>query len=308
MLVEEELARISPAKDTLLTVGVFDGVHVGHKYLLSQLVKRAREMDMLSGVVTFRQHPQQVITGSALPRLTRLEQRIALIKSEGVDFVVTLSFTSELAHLTAREFIGLLQKYLRMRGLVVGPDFILGYQREGDIKRIRELGREMDFSLTVISPIMLDGDVASSSTIRQALAQGDMDKVRRLLGRCFSLTGRVVHGDGRGRQLGFPTANLEVNSEQALPADGIYATLAHISSKTYQSVTNIGWCPTFDGRVRTVEVYIFDFSGDLYGSEMTIDIIRRLREEKRFDSVQQLKEQIVKDVEQCKAILSAESI
>ncbi|MBI4296568.1 MAG: bifunctional riboflavin kinase/FAD synthetase [Chloroflexi bacterium] len=307
MLVEEELAQISPAKDTLLTIGVFDGVHLGHKYLIAQLVQRARHLDLLSGVITFRQHPQQVLTGSGLSRLTSLEQRIALIKFEGVDFVLALSFTQELSRLTAGEFIGLLKKHLRMRGLVVGPDFTFGHKREGNIDRMRELGRDMNFSLTVISPIMLDGDVASSSAIRQALAEGDVDKARRLLGRRFSLSGRVVSGSGRGRQLGFPTANLAVDPEQALPADGIYATLAHIGDKTYQSVTSIGRRPTFDNGERTVEVYIFDFSGNLYGYELTIDIIKRLREEKRFDSVQQLKEQIEKDIEQSKGILSSES-
>ncbi len=203
MLVEEELAELSPNKDTLLTIGVFDGVHLGHKYLISNLVEQARQQDLLPGVVTFRQHPQEVLSPQIkLPFLTDLDERSALLKGEGVGIIIPLSFTPELAQLSARQFMSLLQKYLRMRGLVIGPDFALGKAREGDIERLGKLGKEMDFSITVVPPAMIDGEVVSSTAIRKALSDGDVKRAAKLAGRPFSLCGSVVSGAGRGAGLG----------------------------------------------------------------------------------------------------------
>jgi riboflavin kinase/FMN adenylyltransferase len=306
MLVEEELARQSPDKDTVLTIGVFDGVHLGHKHLLSQLKEKAGEQNLLTGVVTFRQHPQEVLSPQVrLPFLTDLSQRIRLLKDEGIDIVVVLSFSDELARLGAREFAILLKKHLRMQGLLIGPDFALGKNREGDISTLRTLGQEMNFSLSAIPPVMINGEVVSSTTIRRGLAQGDMGKVHNLLGHYFSLHGHIITGAGRGRGLGFPTANLEVDSKQALPPDGVYATLAHLDNGTYQSVTNIGKRPTFGSGEHLVEAYILDYQGDLYGQELQLDIIERLRNEKQFANPEELKEQITKDIAQGRAILGS---
>ena len=306
MQVEEELAGLSPKKDMLLTIGVFDGVHLGHKYLLSQLTERARQQDLLSGVVTFRQHPREMLSSQIkLPFLTDLAERTNLLKSEGIEAIITLSFTSELAQLSARQFVGLLKKYLRMRGLVIGPDFTLGRNQEGNIDSLRTLGQDMDFTVTVVSPIMINGEVVSSTVIRNALANGDMKKVLNLAGRPFSLNGRVTSGVGRGLELGFPTANLDIAPEQALPTDGVYATLAYIDGKTYQSMTNIGGRPTFGNNQRTVEVYVLDYHNALYGRELKIDIMERLRGEKKFDTTDKLKKQITEDIKQGRAILGS---
>lgn len=306
MQVEDELDRFVPQKEMLLTVGVFDGVHRGHKHLISNLIENARGKNMLSGVVTFRQHPSEVLASDTrLPYLTNLNEKVKHLKEEGVDAVIPLTFTGELAGLSAGQFIGLLQKHLRMRGLVVGPDFALGKNREGNVDLLRELGQDMGFDLTVISPAIINGDIVSSTAVRKALADGNIRKVIDLIGRPFSLEGRIVSGAGRGRELGFPTANLEVDAEQTLPADGIYATLSYIDGKTYQSVTNIGKRPTFGDNERIVETFILDYSGDLYGCEMKIDIVERLRGEKRFDSVEKLEKQVAEDVKQSKAILDA---
>jgi len=306
MQVEEELARLSPNKDMILTIGVFDGVHLGHKYLLSQLKERARQENCLGGVVTFHQHPQAVLSPQAkLPCLTNLTQRIKLLKEEGIEAVITLSFTPELAQLSTRQFVELLKKYLRMRGLVIGPDFALGRNREGDADTLRTLGREMDFSVTMIPPLVINGEVVSSTTIRNALAEGDMKRVHNLIGRPFSLQGQVIAGAGRGVELGFPTANLKVDTQQALPPDGVYATWAYIDGNAYQSMTNIGKRPTFGGGERAVEVYVLDYRDDLYGHELRIDIIERLRSEERFDSADELRKQVAEDVRQGRAILSS---
>jgi len=306
MRVEEELAGLSPKKDMLLTIGVFDGVHLGHKYLLARLTKQARQQDLIGGVVTFRQHPQEVLSPQIkLPFLTDLAERTNLLKTEGVEAIIPLSFTSELAQLSARQFVGLLKKYLRMRGLVIGPDFTLGRNREGNANSLRTLGQDMDFTVTVIPPIMINGEVVSSTAIRNALANGDMKKVLNLVGRPFSLNGRVTSGVGRGLELGFPTANLDITPEQALPADGVYATLAYIDGKTYQSMTNIGGRPTFGDNQRIVEVYVLDYHGDLYGRDLKLDIMARLRSEERFDTVDELKRQIIEDIKQGRAILDS---
>ena len=304
MQVEEELGKLPAEKDMLLTIGVFDGVHLGHRYLISQLTELARQQGLLSGVVTFRQHPQEVLSPQTrLPFLTDLAQRTNLLKNEGVEAIITLSFTPELAQLSAGQFIGLLKKYLRMRGVVIGPDFALGQNREGNTDTLRRLGQEMGFSVTVVPPIIIDGEVVSSTAIRNALAEGDMKRVQNLVGRPFSLHGRIIPGAGRGIELGFPTANLDTDPEQALPAEGVYVGWVHIDDQAYPSMTNIGKRPTFGGSERVVEVYLLDYHSDLYGQELTIDIIEHLRGEIKFDTPEELKKQIAEDVKQGRAIL-----
>jgi riboflavin kinase/FMN adenylyltransferase len=306
VLVEQELAEFQSPGETLLTIGVFDGVHLGHKHLISELLAQARRRGLLSGVVTFRQHPEELLSSSRrLPFLTDIATRTRLLREEGVDIIVLLSFTRELAGLGPRQFVGLLRQYLKMRGLVVGSDFALGRGREGDTATLRRLGEEMGFSVTVVPPLMINGEVVSSTAIRRALASGDMQKYRELSGHPFSLRGRVVAGAGRGAGLGFPTANLEVSAGQALPADGVYASLAHINGKTYRSMTNIGKDPTFGANQRTIESYLVDYQGDLYGSELLVDIVARLRDEKKFASTDDLKKQMAEDVRQGETILNS---
>lgn len=305
MTTERELAEVAPDKDMLLTIGVFDGVHLGHKYLLSELKKEASKRGLASGVVTFRQHPQAVLSPQTrLPFLADLEERQRRLKETGVDMVIVLTFTRELSRLDAARFLGWLKEHLRMRGLVIGYDFALGLGREGDTEKLRQLGREMGFSINVISPVTIGSEVVSSTAIRQALSQGDMARVSQLLGRHFSLHGRVVAGASRGRGLGFPTANLKVDPEQALPSFGVYATRAYLGGESYPSLTNIGRRPTFAEEERTIEVYLLDFSGDLYDRELSIDIRHRLRGEKRFASAEELKAQITADVAMGREILS----
>ncbi|MEE8419306.1 MAG: bifunctional riboflavin kinase/FAD synthetase [Dehalococcoidales bacterium] len=306
MQVEEELAGFSPQKDMLLTIGVFDGVHLGHKYLISRLKEQAAEKDLLSGIVTFRQHPLELLAPQTrLPYLTSLDEKVYLLKEAGADVVIPLTFSDELARLGAGRFAGLLKKHLRMAGLIIGPDFALGKNREGNAETLVKLGREMGFFVTVINPVLINGEVISSTAIRKALAEGDVKKMIALIGRSFSLKGRIVAGDGRGRKLGFPTANMEIDEGQTLPADGIYATRSYIDDRVYQSVTNIGTRPTFGDNQRTVETYILDYSDNLYGQELKIDIVERLRGEKRFDSVEKLEEQMAEDVKQGRAVLDA---
>jgi len=309
MSVEAELALFTPEKDTLLTIGVFDGVHLGHKHLIAEMARQAKEQSLLPGVVTFRQHPQDVLPPRhKISFLTRLDERIRLLKEAGAAFVVTLSFTKELSRLSAREFLALMQKYLRMRGVVIGPDFALGREREGDVNKIRALGEEMSFSVTAVPALVINSEIVSSTTIRDALAQGDMQKVARMTGRSFNLSGVVVAGAGRGKKLGFPTANLDINSSQAVPADGVYASAAYINGRTYPSLTYIGKVPTFGGGMRVVEVYVFDYEKTLYGREVKVDVVERLRGEMKFQSAEELKQQMAEDVKQGKALLQTRGV
>jgi riboflavin kinase/FMN adenylyltransferase len=306
MSVEEELSRLSPGRDTILAIGVFDGVHLGHKRLLAELVGRARRLNLLSGVVTFAPHPQRLLSPETeLPFLTSLEQKKALLKDEGVKVVIVLPFSRELAQLSAREFVGLLKDYLGLKELVIGPGFTLGRNREGNVTTLRKLGEDMGFTVTVVPGVRINGEIVSSTAVREALAGGDLEKVHSLLGRPFSLRGEVVHGESRGAKLEYPTANLEIEPAQALPVEGVYATWAYIGSRAHESVTNIGRRPTFGGGRRVVEVYILGYRGNLYGKELKIDIIERLRGEKRFDSVEALRQQMARDIEQGRAVLSS---
>lgn len=303
MSIEQELANIVSKRETFLTVGIFDGVHAGHRYLLEKLNQRARERGLLSGVVTFTPHPQSVLRPhSQLPMLGDLKGRIKSLQESGIDLIAVLSFTPELAQLSARDFIALLKKYLKMRSLMIGPDFALGRGREGNANLLRSLGQEMAFSVEIVPFFSVNGEIVSSTAIRQALAQGDMRKVKNLMGHHFTLAAQVTPASKRGRVLGFPTANLDIKPEQALPGDGVYATITHIDDKQFASVTNIGIRPTFGGGGKWVETHLLDHKGDLYHKELEVEFIDKLREEKCFASPQELRAQIQKDIERVGSI------
>lgn len=304
MLVEEELSRFEPARDTALTIGVFDGVHRGHRSLIAKLKETASAAGLDSGVVTFQHHPRLVLNpDSHVTRLTSLQERITLLREKGVEHVVPLSFTPDLSKLSAGEFIGLLRHHLKMRGLVIGPDFALGKGKEGDGTALQTLGDKMGFSVDVVPPLIVNGEVVSSTAIRNALTRGDVRKANEFLGRQFSLTGHVSRGDARGKTLGFPTANIIPEHGQALPADGVYAVRAHAGENAYPAVANIGLRPTFGSEERLLETHLLDFEGDLYEQEIKIDFVDRLRDEVRFPDAEALKVQMAKDVEQAREVL-----
>lgn len=302
--LEQALSKHTPDRPTLLTIGVFDGVHLGHRYLLDQLTARAREKGCLSGVITFKTHPEKVLkTRAYLPWICTLQERIRLLKAAGVDIVVPLPFTREIANLTAADFVALLQKHLNMSDLLLGPDFALGKHRQGTPDYLRKIGEDRGFRVEVVRPAMLGKEVISSSAIRLLLSDGHINKVEEMLGRHFHLEGKVVVGDQRGRTLGFPTANIKVQPEQAMPKDGIYVTLTHAQGRQMRSVTNIGVRPTFDGLKHLIETYIMDFDGNLYGKKIRVDLVGRLRDEMKFNNVQELVVQMKKDVEKAEKIL-----
>jgi len=305
MEIEQELTSIAPQSETLLTIGVFDGVHAGHRYLLQKLQQRAGERNLLSGVVTFKPHPQSVLhPDDQLPWLSSLDDRVATFQQLGLKIVAVLTFTPKLAQLSARDFMSLLKRCLRVRGIMVGPDFALGRGGEGNANLLRTLGEEMKFTVEVISPYTIDGEIVSSTLIRQALIHGDMKRVDRLMGRHFYLAGKVVTADKRGRVLGFPTANLDIQPHQALPDNGIYATITQVDGKRFLSATNIGTRPTFGEGKKLVETHLLNYKGDLYDKEIRVEFVQKIRDERRFPSSKELKTQIEKDVQEVQALLA----
>jgi len=302
----ERLANVAPDRETVLTIGVFDGVHRGHCHLL----RRVRQLALpsyLSCVVTFTNHPRNVLRpGSQVRYITTPEKRLHLLQEQGVELAVPLEFTVELSQVNAHDFTTLLVQYLNMKGLVVGPDFALGHNREGNVNFLRQLGPEMGFWVETVEPLLLDSVMVKSSRIREAISQGNLELCARLLGRKFSLSGLVVKGDGRGRELGFPTANLAVEPQMILPGDGIYATWAIIDAVRHASATSVGVRPTFGLTQRLVEVYVMDFEADLYGQPIEVEFVGKLRDQEAFGSVAALMEQMDRDVANARLALARE--
>jgi riboflavin kinase/FMN adenylyltransferase len=298
-LAREALRRVHAERTpTVVTIGVFDGVHRGHRQTIGRMIDVALSEHCLGIAVTFYPHPRQVLhPETPVKYLCGIEERIRLIEEIGVDKVAVVPFTAQLSLMPARDFTKMLADELNMAYLVVGPDFVLGHDREGSVEVLSTFGEEMSFQVETVPLLIEDGEKVGSSTIRAALTAGDVAKASRLLGRPFSLRGLVVRGAERGRTIGFPTANIDVGADQALPAFGVYVTKAYIDGARYKAVTNIGIRPTFSEVRPTVETYILDFDGDLYDKEVRIDLIDRLREEKRFGGVEELVAQIHIDIE-----------
>ncbi len=305
MNFRQRLNRVSPDRETVITIGVFDGVHRGHSHLLRRLIQLARP-DYRPAVLTFANHPVTVLQpGRQVSFITSPEQKAALLQELGIELVVSLEFTPDLAQLTARDFVTPLVDDLRMKGLVIGPDFALGRNREGNAALLQSLGRELGFWVEILEPMLLDGVLVKSRVIRQSITDGDMATAARLLGREYSLTGRVVAGDRRGRELGFPTANMDIGPTLAQPGDGIYATWAMVDGVRRPSATSIGVRPTFGLAERLTEVYILDFEGDLYGRDLEVQFVAKLREQETFPNLEALVAQINRDVADTRLALAA---
>ncbi len=288
-----------PPGRTIVAVGMFDGVHRGHQHLLRRLIATAHENACVPAVLTFYPHPD-VVLGRASGRyyLTSPERRATLLGELGVELVITHPFNDDVRQVRAADFVDRLVRHLNLSELWVGADFALGYKREGDVAFLRAEGERKGFKLEVVELVTNDnnGEVISSSTIRASLAAGDVTTANRRLGRLFRLEGEVVYGDGRGRTIGFPTANIDVWAEQFLPKKGVYAGWVHLGDETFMAVANIGNRPTFNGKTVTVEAHLLDFDRDIYGEHLVFDVVAFLRPEMKFNGVEELVKQIRRDV------------
>ena len=288
-----------------LAIGVFDGVHRGHQKIIGKLTKGAHANGVPAVGLTFWPHPAFVLGGGEVKSLTTPDERAALLTSFGVDIVLTYPFDSVVANLSAREFMERLKEHLGISHLLMGYDFALGKGREGDATRLAELGREMDYTTEVIEAISDESGVISSTEIRKLVSVGDLADAAKLLGRNYSLRGPVIHGDGRGQKIGIPTANIEYPKDKVIPVNGIYAAWAWVDDRKYMSAVNIGINPTFtpDKQIPNAEAYILDFNRDIYGKDVKIEFVARLRDELKFDSVKALVEQIQKDIAKVREVL-----
>jgi len=296
-----------PVRDAWITIGSFDGVHRGHQEVIRHLVAGARASHAPAVVVTFFPHPALVLGKRKPPHyLTSPEERASLLGDLGVDIVITHPFSPEIAAWPAREFVSRLHTQLEFKRLCVGPNFALGHGREGDIPFLTALGAELGYEVEVLPLVQNKTEIISSSRIRNYLRAGDVEGAARLLGRPFSIPGKVIPGDGRGKTLGIPTANLDTWIERTLPKVGVYACRCYLSERVLGAVTNIGFRPTFKNAPAAprVEAHLLNFEGDLYGREIKLEFVSRLRAEKKFPDVKSLVSQIHGDIAQAKEILA----
>jgi len=293
-------------RESVLTVGSFDGIHIGHQRLIRQLVAQAQQDRRLAGVVTFDPHPSVVLhPDRPALYLTTPAEKAHLLEQHGVNWLAIVPFDAALAATTPEAFVEYLYRGLNMRCLWVGTDFALGRKRQGDVDALCHLGQQMGFDVREIHPVTLDGRRVSSTAIRVLLQHGHVKEAAQLLGRYYSVSGTVAHGARRGRDLGFPTANIDVPPDRVIPADGIYVAYAWLGDERYHAVVNIGVRPTFDNGARSIEAYLLEFQRDIYGCHLALEFVARLRPERRFSSVQALIAQMREDVEQTRRILDA---
>lgn len=319
MQILTDLSHVK-SQPSCLTIGFFDGVHRGHRYLIGQASASARRRGLRAVLLTFYPHPSVVLRGAEPFHLSTREEKIALLWELDLDLIVIQPFTPGLAQTRASQYVDELIQRIGMMELWVGPDFALGYRREGDIPFLKKMGEERGFDVNVVQRLKLDGAPISSSRIRHALREGDVTLAARCLGRPYSLQGPVVIGAQRGRALGFPTANVEVPAERAIPANGVYAAWVRLrpeptagrfdssqfedpGNERHRAVVNIGTRPTFDNGPHTIEAHLLSFNRDIYGHRMTLEFIARLRSEQRFEGIEALVAQISRDVAKARRLL-----
>ncbi len=291
---------------TVATIGTFDGVHLGHQALLSQVRKEASARSAKSVAFVFKEQPRAFIKpGTQVSYLGDFESRRDILKAIGIDHVVELEFGSDIQQLSSDDFVTALQARIGLVALILGPGAMIGADRAG-VEQLSASGNHSDIDFLGVPSIVVDGEAVSSSVIRIAIVSGNCELAARMMGRNYSITGIVARGEQRGREIGFPTANIEPEFPITIPENGIYATFVEVDGKVHEAATSIGVRPTFetDGG-RTIEAYLLDFDGDLYTKRLRLEFVKRLRAEVAFESVDELVEQMNKDVEQTRQILAS---
>lgn len=282
-----------------LSIGVFDGVHRGHQEIINKLTAGAHEHGAPAVIITFAPHPASLLAGREIKLLTTLEERAEIMLGLGVDAVINMQFTHELANKTAEEFITDAKRHLGLEKLLVGHDFALGKNRTGNLDTLTHLGTQLGYMVEEVKPVSFDDEVISSTLIRRAISEGNIQIANRKLGRAYSISGLVVPGDGRGRTIGIPTANLSIHKDKMLPAYGVYACRATVNETEYVAVVNIGLRPTFKQNPvePSIEAHLLDCSEDLYGKKLSLAFVKRIRNEQKFTSIEALVLQIQADIQ-----------
>jgi riboflavin kinase / FMN adenylyltransferase len=293
-------------QNSWLTIGVFDGVHRGHRKIIQKLVRNAHAANAPAVVLTFHPHPASVLTGKEIQCLTTPEERADLLGALGVDVVITQRFTRDLSAATAYQYISTLKQHLGLSHLLIGYDFALGKGREGNAIRLTEIGSELGYTVEVVPALSDESGVISSTEIRKLITTGNVHEAANLLGYPYSLGGVVIRGAGRGKKINFPTANIDYPKQKSTPPNGIYACWARLGNETFMAATNIGFNPTFtpERQSQSLEAYLLDFDRDIYGETLHLDFVARLRDEIRYTTVEALIDQIHDDVNKTRLLLN----
>lgn len=313
----EELSR--ELRWPILTIGFFDGVHLGHQKVIEKTIHRAKEKDGESIVITFDRHPKSFLSNLPQSSITSLEHRLILFEQLGIDLTVVLEFNHKIAEMSTEDFVRqIISGCLSTKGMVLGFDCSFGKNRKGDVRLIQELGKKYGFDVSSCMPVKIEGEIVSSTTIRQQIISGNLTKAEKMLGRPVSVLGTVVKCLGRGRNLGYPTANLDLHHE-IKPPNGVYATKVKLRNEEHYALTNIGNRPTFEDKPAAdgvnssfdgshIEVHILDFNDNIYGEVLDVQFLSRLRDEKKFKSTEALKEQIKNDAVELSKIIDKKTL
>ena len=294
-----------PIRNPVLTIGNFDGVHKGHLAIFDRVKRIARDIGGTSAVMTFEPHPIKVMRpGNGPPLITQSRHKLGLISDAGIDLILCIPFTEEFATISAHEFVeDILVRTIGIKEIVVGYDYNFGRDRKGDIGLLRKMGEELGFGVHMVGPVYLNNMLVSSTAIRNLVREGRISEAGRLLGRGYRISGEVVRGFGRGRRvLGYPTANIRPVDE-LIPKNGIYAVRVEVVDERHFGVCNIGYNPTFGENALSIETHIFDFSRDIVGKDITLHFVDQIREEVRFESVEELSDQIARDILRARGML-----
>ena len=292
-------------QNTIFSIGMFDGIHLGHQHLLNQVCKIAKENSCKSGIITFTDHPRKLFDPSLdISLITSVNQKKSFIENMGIDFVIPIDFTKSISELTFEQFITTIIDSANLKGLVLGPDTAIGYKRQGTPDKLEKLGDELDYKVFNIDQLNFNNKRVSSSLLRQAISEGDMDLSTQYLGRNYSISGNVIKGKGIGNTvLGYPTANLDISSvETIIPANGIYATKIKLDGREFIGATSIGYNPTFNNEEKSIESFIIDFNENLYGKDIEINFVKWIRTEESFDNTVELQKQMTDDINQIKQL------
>lgn len=290
------IEQIEIIKDSVVTIGNFDGLHRGHQVLIKKATEYAKVNNLNSVVFTFKNHPVNYFRPNSVKNIITNEEKVNILKSMGVDYIISIPFDEYMTKISGHDFVKeILLDTLGAKKVIVGHDFTFARNKEGNINLLHELSKKYNFLLEIVEPIKLDNIRISSTYIRNLISDGSVDKVYKYLGRNYQLSGEVIHSKKLGRTIGFPTANIRINENMIVPKVGIYVTKVYIDKYVYYGATNIGYNPTVNGNTLSIETNILEFDEDIYGKVITIEFLERIRDEKKFSGIEELKQQLQKD-------------
>ncbi len=290
------IEKIEPIKESVVTIGNFDGLHRGHQVLIKKAIEYAKINNMSSVVFTFKNHPANYFRPYSIKNIITNEEKVKILKSMGIDYIINIPFNKYMTKISGHDFVKeILLDTLCAKNVIVGQDFTFARNKEGDINLLKKFSKQYGFSLDIVNPIKLDDIRISSTYIRKLISDGKVEDVSKYLGRNYKLSGEVIHSKQLGRTIGFPTANISINEDMIIPKVGIYATKVYIDGETYYGATNVGYNPTVSGEHLSIETNILEFNENIYGKIITIEFIERIRDEKKFNGIEELKKQLQKD-------------